>query len=85
MQHLLLLVLLALLMTMCRAGDGRPRHKAAPTFDENYLVGMRAYTQEDWATCTEKMQQAVKDFEKYQAGSAKCLKLCESQQASCIV
>jgi leucine proline-enriched proteoglycan (leprecan) len=55
--------------------------QAAPTtFDENYLVGMRAYTEEDWAVSTEKMQQAVKDFERYQLGSVKCLKQCDSQQ-----
>ena len=55
---------------------------APPTFDENYLYGMRAYTQEDWAVCTERMQQAVKDFERYQVGSVTCLKQCESQQVS---
>ena len=57
--------------------------QAAPTtFDENYLVGMRAYTEEDWAVSTEKMQQAVKDFERYQLGSVKCLKQCDSQQVN---
>ena len=79
MRSLLLTVVLALVLSLSRAKD---EPAAPPMFDENYLVGMRAYTQEDWAMCTEKMQQAVKDFEKYQVGSVTCLKQCQSQQVS---
>ena len=76
MQSLLVPVIVSLTLAVCRAKDVRPH------FDENYLVGMRAYTLEEWSSCTEKMQQAVEDFERYQPGSIKCLKQCESKQVS---
>ena len=78
MQTLLLLAIAALLLTVCKAeDDGHAVH-----FEENYLVGMRAYTLEDWATCIEKMQQAVNDFERFQEGSLKCFRKCDSQPVS---
>ena len=75
---MLIVAILALLFTVCRAKDGI--HRAH--FDENYLVGMRAYTLDEWSTCTERMQQAVSDFENYQKSSVKCLKQCENQPVS---
>ena len=81
MQTLSLASVFALVLTVYQAEDGLSL--TAPTFDENYLVGMRAYTREDWAVCTGNMQQAVEDFERYRIGSLKCLKQCESQKVSC--
>lgn len=78
MRGLLLTTVSALVLTVGRTENGLG--EAAPAFDEHYLVGMRAYTQEHWDVCTEKMQQAVKDYEKYQLGSVKCLKQCQSKQ-----
>ncbi|CAI8019392.1 Prolyl 3-hydroxylase 1 [Geodia barretti] len=75
MPKFLLLVLPSLLFAACLAGDEQPPH-----FDESYLMGMRAYTREDWAVATAGMQQAVRDFESYNEASLKCLKLCENQK-----
>ena len=75
MPKFLLLVLPSLLFSACLAGDEQPPH-----FDESYLMGMRAYTREDWAVATAGMQQAVRDFESYNEASLKCLKLCENQK-----
>ena len=77
MLNLLHLVFAALVISACQAEDGQRGH-----FDESYVVGMRAYTGEDWANCTRAMQQAVEDFERYNEGSVKCLRMCERQQVS---
>ena len=79
MQALLFLTVLGLAVTLSKAEDGASH--VTPTFEESYLVGMRAYTtNEEWATCNENMQRAVKDFDRLQLASLKCLKLCESEQ-----
>ena len=78
MPTLLFFALSALVFSVCHAGgDGRRPH-----FDENYLVGMRAYTEEEWAEAAPGMQQAVTDFERYSEASVNCLELCEGQQVS---
>lgn len=75
MRALLLIAVSALVLAVGRTEDGGP-----PAFDEHYMVGMRAYTEERWEVCTKKMQQAVRDYEKYKLGSVKCLKQCHSKQ-----
>lgn len=78
MRALLLITVSALVLAVGRTEDGI--REAPPAFDEHYMVGMRAYTEDRWEVCTEKMQQAVRDYEKYQLGSVKCLKQCQSKQ-----
>ena len=72
MPSVYLLALVTLIFSVCDGG--------LPHFEENYLVGMRAYTQEDWAVAAAGMQQAVKDFESFNWASVKCLNLCENQK-----
>lgn len=75
MLNAFLLLFPALLLSVCLAGDGRRPH-----FDENYLVGMRAYTREEWPVAAAGMEQAVADFDSFNEGSVKCLKLCNNQK-----
>lgn len=50
------------------------------TYDERYLDGMRAYTQEKWPDCIIQMKQAWKDYERLHEASLKCMKLCEQEE-----
>ena len=77
MLNLFSSVFALLVFYSCDAGNVQ-----LPHFEENYLVGMRAYTEEQWEQCTEAMQQAVEDYERYTEGSVGCLRLCESQEVS---
>ena len=78
MQTPLFIAISTLLLAVCKAEN----NDHYIHFEENYLVGMRAYTMEEWVTCVEKMEQAVKDFERFQEGSLKCLRKCDSQPVS---
>ena len=50
------------------------------TYDERYLDGMRAYTEEKWAASVPLMRQAWKEYEKLHTATLECQKECEAER-----
>ena len=72
----LLSLLFLEMLTSCRSQHGL----SDVTYDERYLDGMKAYTQEKWSDCIIQMRQAWKDYERLHEASLKCMKQCEKEE-----
>ena len=73
------LPLLSLVLLQYFAGCCGQHGLGDMTYDERYLDGMRAYTEEKWAACVPHMQQAWKEYEKLHAATLECQRECEAK------